>query len=59
MAAQMSRQLTGRYFEGVWHTSVVCFGIEVGRKHHIDRHLCCASASLVKEYQRAPLPNSI
>ncbi|KAI0320158.1 PPPDE putative peptidase domain-containing protein [Amylostereum chailletii] len=45
MAKQMSRQLTGRQIDGIWHTSVVVFGKEVfygqginitapGRSHH-------------------------
>ncbi|KAF9046669.1 PPPDE putative peptidase domain-containing protein [Panaeolus papilionaceus] len=45
MARQMSRQLTGRQIDGIWHTSVVVFGKEVfygqgisitapGRSHH-------------------------
>ncbi|KAI8815816.1 PPPDE putative peptidase domain-containing protein [Fimicolochytrium jonesii] len=28
MAAMLSRQLTGRYIEGIWHTSVVVYGTE-------------------------------
>ncbi|KIM42944.1 hypothetical protein M413DRAFT_443767 [Hebeloma cylindrosporum] len=45
MARQLSRQLTGRQIDGIWHTSVVSFGKEVfygqginitapGRSHH-------------------------
>ncbi|KAH0586619.1 hypothetical protein H2248_007839 [Termitomyces sp. 'cryptogamus'] len=45
MAKQLSRQLTGRQIDGIWHTSVVIFGKEVfygqgisttlpGRSHH-------------------------
>ncbi|KDQ25439.1 hypothetical protein PLEOSDRAFT_1057725 [Pleurotus ostreatus PC15] len=45
MASQLSRQLTGRQIDGIWHTSVVVFGREVfygqgimtaapGRSHH-------------------------
>ncbi|KAF5374136.1 hypothetical protein D9615_008883 [Tricholomella constricta] len=45
MARQMSRQLTGRQIDGIWHTSVVVFGRETfygqgisttlpGRSHH-------------------------
>lgn len=45
MARQLSRQLTGRQIDGIWHTSVVVFGKEVfygqgisttlpGRSHH-------------------------
>lgn len=29
MARSMSLQLTGKYIEGIWHTSVVVFGQEV------------------------------
>ena len=28
MAAQFSRQLVGRFIEGVWHTGIVVFGKE-------------------------------
>ncbi|PPQ86324.1 hypothetical protein CVT25_005625 [Psilocybe cyanescens] len=45
MARQLSRQLTGRQIDGIWHTSVVVFGKEIfygqgiditspGRSHH-------------------------
>ncbi|KDR82390.1 hypothetical protein GALMADRAFT_237672 [Galerina marginata CBS 339.88] len=45
MARQLSRQLTGRQIDGIWHTSIVVFGKEVfygqgisttapGRSHH-------------------------
>ncbi|RDB15260.1 hypothetical protein Hypma_004803 [Hypsizygus marmoreus] len=45
MARQLSRQLTGRQIDGIWHTSVVVFGNEIfygqginttlpGRSHH-------------------------
>ncbi|KAF9492035.1 thioredoxin family protein [Pleurotus eryngii] len=45
MASRLSRQLTGRQIDGIWHTSVVVFGREVfygqgimtaapGRSHH-------------------------
>ncbi|KAI0029169.1 PPPDE putative peptidase domain-containing protein [Vararia minispora EC-137] len=45
LAAQLSRQLTGRQIDGVWHTSIVVFGKEIfygqgimvtppGRSHH-------------------------
>ncbi|TFK39368.1 DUF862-domain-containing protein [Crucibulum laeve] len=45
MARQMSRQLTGRQIDGIWHTSVVVYGKEIfygqginitlpGRSHH-------------------------
>ncbi|GJJ15677.1 hypothetical protein Clacol_009955 [Clathrus columnatus] len=45
LARQMSRQLTGKQIDGIWHTSVVVFGMEVfygqgisitlpGKSHH-------------------------
>jgi hypothetical protein len=29
MAAQFSRQLIGKYVEGIWHTGIVVYGKEV------------------------------
>lgn len=48
LARQMSLQLTGKQLDGIWHTSVVVFGMEVfygqgisitlPRKSHVSVH---------------------